>query len=306
MVQACAVHAGVGHETARRCRSPLAEPRRRGCGGRRRPLPPERAARCAAARDRAAHAAGRFARGRQRSDRCDGGELSDARRIRSRGSTSSCRTAEARVRDMVGREIEGTRIARGGERENRRQPSQRSGLARRVPKTVPRSTTRLRRPRRTRRSPSSRRRDSIERSRTIPCSSRATHFVRATRAPRACSRPCKPRMPARGATSTPRSATLHGGDTPEVQRARQALADAESRRNAAEGEAVAAVNAELSARAGRLIADLQRNTEAAQFGVASAAFFRAIDEHPCRWRSREWWLVAQPGPGAEALGTCVD
>jgi len=72
--------------------------------------------------------------------------------------------------------------------------------------------------------------------------------------------------------------TLHGGDTPEVQRARQALADAESRRNAAEGEAVAAVNAELSARARRLIADLQRNTEAAQFGVASAAFFRAIDE----------------------------
>jgi len=44
------------------------------------------------------------------------------------------------------------------------------------------------------------------------------------------------------------------------------------------GSAVAAVNAELSARAGRLIADLQRNTEAAQFGVASAAFFRAIDE----------------------------
>ena len=72
--------------------------------------------------------------------------------------------------------------------------------------------------------------------------------------------------------------TLHGGDTPEVQRARQALADAESRRTAVEGEAVAAVNAELSARAERLIADLQRNTEAAQFGVASAAFFRAIDE----------------------------
>jgi len=72
--------------------------------------------------------------------------------------------------------------------------------------------------------------------------------------------------------------TLHSGDTPEVQRARQSLADAESRRSAAEGEAVAAVNAELSARAGRLIADLQRNTEVAQFGVASAAFFRAIDE----------------------------
>jgi len=72
--------------------------------------------------------------------------------------------------------------------------------------------------------------------------------------------------------------TVRGGDTPEVQRARQALADAESRRTAAEGQAVAAVSAELSARAGRLIADLQRNTEAAEFGVASAAFFRAIDE----------------------------
>ena len=72
--------------------------------------------------------------------------------------------------------------------------------------------------------------------------------------------------------------TLHSGETPEVQRARQSLADAESRRSAAEGDAVAAVNAELSARAGRLIADLQRNTEAAQFGVASATFFRAIDE----------------------------
>ena len=72
--------------------------------------------------------------------------------------------------------------------------------------------------------------------------------------------------------------TLHSGDTPEVQRARQALSDAESRRNSAEGDAIAAVSAELSARAGRLIADLQRNTEAAQFGVASAAFFRAIDE----------------------------
>ena len=72
--------------------------------------------------------------------------------------------------------------------------------------------------------------------------------------------------------------TLHSGDTPEVQRARQSLAEAESRRSAAEGDAVAAVNAELSARAGRLIADLQRNTEAAQFGVASATFFRAIDE----------------------------
>ncbi len=71
--------------------------------------------------------------------------------------------------------------------------------------------------------------------------------------------------------------TLRGGDGPDVQRARQALTDAETRRTAAEGEVIAAVSAELSARAEELVASLQRNTEAAQFGVASAAFFRAID-----------------------------
>jgi len=37
------------------------------------------------------------------------------------------------------------------------------------------------------------------------------------------------------------------------------------------------VSAELSARAAELVATLQKNTEAAQFGIASAAFFRAID-----------------------------
>jgi len=72
-------------------------------------------------------------------------------------------------------------------------------------------------------------------------------------------------------------AALRGGDGPAVQRARQALGDAEARRTAVEGEVIAAVTAELSARAGEMVASLQRNTEAAQFGVASAAFFRAID-----------------------------
>ena len=72
-------------------------------------------------------------------------------------------------------------------------------------------------------------------------------------------------------------AALRGGDGPDVQRARQALADAEARRGAAEGEVIATVTAELSARAAEMVASLQRSTEAAQFGVASAAFFRAID-----------------------------
>jgi tetratricopeptide (TPR) repeat protein len=70
---------------------------------------------------------------------------------------------------------------------------------------------------------------------------------------------------------------LRGGDGPAVRSARQALTDAEARRSSAEGEMIAAVSAELSARAGEMVAGLQRNTEAAQFGIASAAFFRAID-----------------------------
>jgi len=70
---------------------------------------------------------------------------------------------------------------------------------------------------------------------------------------------------------------LRTGDGPAVRSARQALTDAEARRSSAEGETIAAVSAELSARAQEMVAGLQRNTEAAQFGIASAAFFRAID-----------------------------
>lgn len=72
-------------------------------------------------------------------------------------------------------------------------------------------------------------------------------------------------------------AALRGGDGPGVQNARKALADAEARRTSVEGEVIAAVIAELTARAEEMVAGLQRNAEAAQFGVASAAFFRAID-----------------------------
>ena len=59
--------------------------------------------------------------------------------------------------------------------------------------------------------------------------------------------------------------------------ARQALSDAEARRTTIEGEVVAAVTAELTARANEMVASLQRSTEAAQFGTASAVFFRAVD-----------------------------
>jgi hypothetical protein len=71
--------------------------------------------------------------------------------------------------------------------------------------------------------------------------------------------------------------SLRTGDSPATRAARQALADAEARHKSIEGEVIAAVSAELSARAGELVAGLQREIEAAQFGLASAAFFRAID-----------------------------
>ena len=72
-------------------------------------------------------------------------------------------------------------------------------------------------------------------------------------------------------------AMLQAGDGPAAKAARQALADAEARRAVAENQVIAAISAELNARASTLAQGLQHNAEAAQFGMASAAFFRAID-----------------------------
>jgi hypothetical protein len=86
---------------------------------------------------------------------------------------------------------------------------------------------------------------------------------------------------------------LRSSDGPAVSAARRALSDAEARRTSVEGEAIAAATAELSARAGELVAALQRGTEAATFGLASATFFRAIDST----RS-----VGDAGAAARAVG----
>ena len=59
--------------------------------------------------------------------------------------------------------------------------------------------------------------------------------------------------------------------------ARSALAAAEGRRGTAEAQLVSAVEAELRARANRLVAILRHDNEAAEFGAASAAFFKAVD-----------------------------
>lgn len=58
---------------------------------------------------------------------------------------------------------------------------------------------------------------------------------------------------------------------------RSTLASAETRRMAVEAQLVAVVERELSARAGEMVADLRRDTEAAEFGSASALFFQALD-----------------------------
>lgn len=58
---------------------------------------------------------------------------------------------------------------------------------------------------------------------------------------------------------------------------RSTLASAETRRAAVEAQLVSVVERELSARAGEMVADLRRDTEAAEFGSASALFFQALD-----------------------------
>ena len=72
-------------------------------------------------------------------------------------------------------------------------------------------------------------------------------------------------------------ARLQGLQNERTGGLRGALASAEAARNAAEARVVAVVERELSARAGEMLAGLRRDTEAADFGSASAAFFQAIE-----------------------------
>lgn len=72
-------------------------------------------------------------------------------------------------------------------------------------------------------------------------------------------------------------ARLQGGGSDRARSLQATLAAAESRRTAAENSLVGIVDAELRARATEMIASLKRDTEAAEFGSASASFFQAID-----------------------------
>ena len=70
---------------------------------------------------------------------------------------------------------------------------------------------------------------------------------------------------------------LQSGGSDRARSLQATLAAAESRRTAAENSLVGVVDAELRARATEMIASLKRDTEAAEFGSASASFFQAID-----------------------------
>ena len=63
-----------------------------------------------------------------------------------------------------------------------------------------------------------------------------------------------------------------------LARLRSAQAEAQTRRTQAEAGLVAAVSTELAARAAELLALLQHDMQAAEFGTATASFFNAIDQ----------------------------
>lgn len=72
-------------------------------------------------------------------------------------------------------------------------------------------------------------------------------------------------------------ARLQGSEPAGISSLRSALASAESRRGAAEAAVVTVVDRELNARASEVLATLRRDTEAADFGSASATFFETLD-----------------------------
>jgi len=72
-------------------------------------------------------------------------------------------------------------------------------------------------------------------------------------------------------------AELRAKESKRTTVARSALAAAESERAAAERDLVALLDADLHTRAVELAGELQRDREAAEYGSANAAFFRAIE-----------------------------
>jgi hypothetical protein len=72
-------------------------------------------------------------------------------------------------------------------------------------------------------------------------------------------------------------AGLRAKESKRTTDARNALAAAKRERDAAERDLVALLDADLHTRAVELAGELQRDREAAEYGSANAAFFRAIE-----------------------------
>jgi outer membrane protein assembly factor BamD (BamD/ComL family) len=72
-------------------------------------------------------------------------------------------------------------------------------------------------------------------------------------------------------------AEMENTESDRVRALRAAIASAEAQRAAAETRLVSVVDAELRARANEMVALLRRDVEAAEFGSASALFFKTLD-----------------------------
>jgi hypothetical protein len=89
---------------------------------------------------------------------------------------------------------------------------------------------------------------------------------------------------------------LQSSESERTRALRAALASTEERRAAVETQLVGLVEAELRSRASQVVARLNRDIEAAEFGSASALFFRAIESGGASTTPR----TAAPGTGASA------
>jgi outer membrane protein assembly factor BamD (BamD/ComL family) len=72
-------------------------------------------------------------------------------------------------------------------------------------------------------------------------------------------------------------AEMESTESERARALRSAIAAAEAQRTAAEARLVAVVDAELRARSNEMVATLRRDVEAAEFGSASALFFKTMD-----------------------------
>jgi tetratricopeptide (TPR) repeat protein len=92
-------------------------------------------------------------------------------------------------------------------------------------------------------------------------------------------------------------------ETDRVRSLRATLASAETMLRSAESRVIAIIDAELRARAGEVVALLNRDTEAAEFGSASALFFQTLDaERPAGTTGAGAPTGAAPPAGTASTG----